>query len=423
MRKIGLARLNEVLRVGVTSDMDAKRVNDMVLMNGISLIGFVTCIGVVAYISPFRIVDFKYLALTAGTGLVSVSVISFHRLKWYRLAWFNFLFAMPLLLLAFVFRYGDVSTEYYLVPGAIFASYLLSPGKWKSVLIFIFLMSLFILAKFIQYYKFGTPDLNEVEAIVYFPNIFLAFGMIYLATIIYRNFQEKQRQELDESNKVKEKLISIISHDLRSPIVSLKQLLEYSERNSIRPEDMSGYLDKLSKNMHYTADMIDNVLFWVNSQLKGIKANPDKLDLLEEMNHVVKVVSAQADQKGIQIEMPGRDAAIIWADRDMVRLVLSNLLNNAIKFSPANNGKVMVEFSKTDKDIVVSISDNGPGINSDRIDHIFSPEKTVTLGSEGEKGAGLGLLISKDLVELNKGKIWVDTTSENGTTMSVQLPV
>jgi signal transduction histidine kinase len=246
---------------------------------------------------------------------------------------------------------------------------------------------------------------------------------MYLATIIYRGQQENQREELDRSNKVKNGLISIISHDLRAPIVSLKQLLDYAEQEELSEQQFKEYLQRLNASVNYTSDMIDKVLFWANNQMKGMKVQKKKFSVEGLVEEVLAVSEESANQKGIEVELRPNGGLEVEADPQMIRLVMINVINNAIKFSPVNQGKVEINITKKQSFACVDIQDNGKGMDDSQMKQLFSLEKTVSLGTDGEKGAGIGMVLSKELITMNKGDIIPSSEPGKGTSICLKLPL
>jgi signal transduction histidine kinase len=242
-------------------------------------------------------------------------------------------------MMTYVFIFGSIGIELYLIPGATFATYLLYPSKWKSALFFVYLLLLFVSSKLILLWKFDTPVLNELQGVLYFPNIVLALSLTYLATLMFRSFQEDQRIELNRSNQVKQRLISIISHDLRSPVISLKQLLGYAEKVGLEEDEFKDYLKRLTTSVQYTSEMIDKVLFWANNQMKGIEVEKKNFDIGQLVEEELDVAQESAKQKEVKLNFHRNGELTVDADPEMLRLVLSNVVNNAVKFSPKKVGE------------------------------------------------------------------------------------
>ncbi|MBZ0198458.1 MAG: hypothetical protein K8H86_01225, partial [Ignavibacteriaceae bacterium] len=231
-------------------------------------------------------------------------------------------------------------------------------------------------------------------------------------------------QKLKESNATKDKLFSIIAHDLRSPF---QPLLHYSEILSTEIEELDkSEIVKFGADINYAAkevfSLLENLLEWSGMQTGGIKYNPDKINLYQKANEVIRNVKTGADQKNIEILNKIDHSIFVIADTQMLRAVIHNLLTNSVKFTN-NGGKIVINAGANNTFINVSITDNGVGINPDKIDSIFDIDKTnTTMGTNNEKGSGLGLHICREFVEKQGGKIWVESEIGKGSTFYFTLP-
>ena len=412
--------LTNLLRAGVFPKHSFKETNDLVLINTISLSGASICF--VLFFVAIPTFEWPYLGLTLFTAVTCLLIMVSNYFHKFQLAIFFFLVIVPAVMMTYVFIFGSIGIELYLIPGATFATYLLYPSKWKSALFFVYLLLLFVSSKLILLWKFDTPVLNELQGVLYFPNIVLALSLNYLATLMFRSFQEDQRIELNRSNQVKQRLISIISHDLRSPVISLKQLLDYAEKVGLEEDEFKEYLKRLTTSVQYTSEMIDKVLFWANNQMKGIEVEKKNFDIGQLVEEVLDVAQESAKQKEVKLNFHRNGELTVDADPEMLRLVLSNVVNNAVKFSPKKVGEVSVGISKMEGFACVEVKDKGIGMSESEMEQIFALEKTVSLGSDGEKGAGIGLVLSKELIEMNGGELLAFRNEERGMRMCITLP-
>jgi PAS domain S-box-containing protein len=230
--------------------------------------------------------------------------------------------------------------------------------------------------------------------------------------------------ELELANKTKDKLFSIVAHDLRSPfnsILGLTQLLN-DEFDSISNDEKQSTILKLKEASENAFDLLENLLVWSLAQRDGITANPEKIDLYEIASMKMEVFAAVSHVKNIRIVnliMPGTFAN---ADKNMVTTILRNLLNNALKFTRSGGSITITSFAENDK-IIVSVTDTGVGISENILENMFKSSEThTTRGTANEKGTGLGLMICKEFTELNGGAIWVESEVGKGSRFSFTLP-
>lgn len=232
----------------------------------------------------------------------------------------------------------------------------------------------------------------------------------------------KQNAELENGHQVKDKIFSVISHDLRSPLAILEGLLFLLRDNKMSQDQFRMFSNELWRDMKNTAYMMDNLLQWSSSQMKGLRVTPDDFDLTTLLKSEFELLQSLARQKDITLTHNLHRGLMVYADPDMIRLVLRNLISNAIKFTPAN-GSVNISYRLWPDHIELLVEDNGLGIAVADQPKIFSNIYYSTSGTHNEKGCGLGLLLSKDFVERNKGRIWFHSTFGEGTSFHFTLPL
>jgi signal transduction histidine kinase len=233
---------------------------------------------------------------------------------------------------------------------------------------------------------------------------------------------EAQAKQLRELNQLKDKLFSIISHDLRSPLGSLFTLLSLTKQGYFTEEGFKKVVEELSKNVGYTSELLENLLKWAQSQMHGTKINATQFSLYEAIQVKANLYNGQAAAKGIDIKNLVENKINVFADRDMIELVLRNLIANAIKFS--NEGStVTISAVQSSGNIEICIADTGLGISSDNMKKLFGKEIFTTYGTYNEKGTGLGLILCKDFITLNGGEIWANSTPGKGSEFYFTLPI
>ena len=231
---------------------------------------------------------------------------------------------------------------------------------------------------------------------------------------------------LKESNDTKDKFFSIIAHDLKSPFNAIlgfsKILLE--DHKKIDAEKREKLIITVNNSAKRAFELLENLLTWSRSQLGRIKYSPEKLFLKIRLFETMLYVQEQASKKNIIILDDVLEDVLIYADKNMLAVVLRNLISNAIKFT-GNGGSILIS-SKEQKNsnfIEISVKDTGVGIPKESIDELFQIDKNIsTIGTENETGTGLGLILCKEFVEIHGGKIWVESTEGEGSTFIFTIP-
>ena len=234
-----------------------------------------------------------------------------------------------------------------------------------------------------------------------------------------------RNKELEDALKLKDRVFSIIAHDLKSPVASLIQnieLIHLVESEEKRWE----LLDSFKKLTHAAGDLLDNLLYWGRSQGNQIAYHPDEYDLAGFVGENLSLFEEAAKQKSITFDfhtVPGSKAV---CDKELIVIILRNLISNALKYS-YRGGVVTIKIyrnsERTDR-VFISVSDEGVGMETSLMNKLFGDEEIITTpGTEMEKGTGLGLKLCHDLVRINKGNIRVESEKGQGTTFIMDLPV
>lgn len=235
---------------------------------------------------------------------------------------------------------------------------------------------------------------------------------------------EKQNAELRATIANRDKMYSVIAHDLRSPMASIRMVLNLVV-NAVTPEavgpELWELLDKANKESEEVHDLLDNLLKWTKSQTGRLSVVTQDLDLNDIIPGVVDIFEMIAMTKSIQLKYIGMGSVVVRADNDMLKTVVRNFMSNAIKFSPEGSS---VEITvTTEGDFAkVSVHDHGVGIAPERIGSIFHKGET-TYGTEGEEGSGLGLQLCADFARKNGGDVMVESELGKGSTFSLTLPL
>ena len=235
----------------------------------------------------------------------------------------------------------------------------------------------------------------------------------------------RQNEELRRTINNRDKMYSVIAHDLRSPMASIRMVLNLAV-NVVSPEtvgdEIFGLLDKANRESEETHDLLDNLLKWTKSQTGRLNVVYQDVDLDDIIPGVVDIFLMIAEMKKIKLQyLPADEKLTVHGDNDMLKTIVRNLISNAIKFTP--EGKGIEVYYKRDGDFArICVQDHGIGIAADRIDTIFHKGET-TYGTGGEEGSGLGLQLCQDFARKNGGDAYVESVEGKGSTFSFTIPL
>ncbi len=236
---------------------------------------------------------------------------------------------------------------------------------------------------------------------------------------------KKTEQKLREVIASKDKFFSIISHDLRSPFNSLlglsSVLLDLARDKEY--DEMEKYAESIHNSANRAYELLINLLEWSQSQTGKIEYQPELVDASQLIENEVDILSNQSAQKEVDIQIQMPDVLLVFADKNMLSSIVRNLISNAIKFSHSGE-TITVSGERHEQKAVFGVHDKGIGMDSTTIEKLFHIDKsTSTPGTQNEQGTGLGLLLCKEFVEKNGGKIWVESAPGAGSSFYFELPV
>jgi len=231
------------------------------------------------------------------------------------------------------------------------------------------------------------------------------------------------KNEIKEINRTRDKMYSIIAHDIRSPFAGIIQTLNIINAgyiNKTEPE-FDQILIELNNRTKCTYSLLENLLEWTKAQSTGIEVKKIIIPLYEIAQEAITLLSNNAELKSIILKLDGNDSILALGDRNMIFTIIRNLISNAIKFTPVS-GKILVSIEEDADWSFIKVSDSGVGMNQDTIDGIFIKNEFISSkGTNSEGGTGLGLVLVKDFVKRNGGTIQVDSKEGIGTTMIIKL--
>lgn len=242
-------------------------------------------------------------------------------------------------------------------------------------------------------------------------------GLYFLKTRNLNRLLNKANKDLTELNQVKDKIFSVLGHDLRSPLTSISNVLYLINEGMLNEEEMATMMQKLAVTCNASMETLDMLLKWGQMQLKGVKIQKVSMYPLEMVSRNIRLLSAAADEKFIRIINLVPENITVEMDADHFDFITRNLLSNAIKFTP-KGGEIVIStvILPDDPQIQFKVSDNGIGIEKSKHKSVFEINNVSTRGTDNEKGTSLGLVICKEFVEANGGEIWVESVPDHGST-------
>lgn len=230
-----------------------------------------------------------------------------------------------------------------------------------------------------------------------------------------------QKGQLEQSNAEKTKLMSIISHDMRAPLINIQSYLELLNANELESHERPALEKELLNATNNTMQMLTNMLYWSKSQMEGPLVNLAPINLLSVLQNTLEMQKMQASTKDIALNYHINDKITAIADVDMLQLVVRNLISNAIKFTQ-RGGIINIDAQLVLNECKITVSDNGKGIAPDKQQKIFSINTEPGFGTNNEHGVGLGLLLCKEFIERQGGRIGFDSTFGQGSSFFIFIP-
>ena len=246
-----------------------------------------------------------------------------------------------------------------------------------------------------------------------------------LSLVAARRIIEEKNEELRKTIAGRDKMYSVIAHDLRSPMASMKMLsntiMMSVEKDKIDP-DIFDMLEMSNKTSEEVFSLLDNLLKWTKSQLGKLTVIPQKLDISGLADGVVEVMNSVAEVKHIKLIRTDHESFFVYVDIEMIKSILRNLISNAVKFSNPDS-EIKVGIKAEDGKVIVSVTDSGKGIKKED-QHKLLKDSThfTTYGTNSEEGSGLGLLLCRDFARKNGGELWFESEENLGSVFSFSLP-
>jgi signal transduction histidine kinase len=435
-----LSFLHTVKRIGATNDLDDYEKSRLGIFNYLNFFQLISgiIVPVLGLFQPGKIPLTGWL-VACMPPILSALVLFLNHKKKFQDALMVYFILYPVLTCFCYINGIDFGIELSFILYGILAVFFIKDIGYMIFAISFSMISYFILSVVLKQYQYNLAAINYVGylinqalAIIY---IFYGLYLIkkenanYQATILVsnailqKNNEEIQQQaeEMDQLNSLKNKLFSVISHDLKAPMYALRNLFDDMQRQDMPASEIKSLIPDIKNDLNYTVSLMDNLLQWAKSQMQAHTIHADHHDIKEMIDEVMQVLCLQAEAKKIHIENKVNHGYHIWADRDMINLVLRNLISNAIKFSPSG-AKISIGTYDQSQFTEIYVKDSGKGISKEEMGKIGGQEFYSSNGTAQEQGTGLGLLLCKEFLAKNNGKLRIESEPGKGSTFSFTLP-
>lgn len=386
--------------------------------------------------------------------IISVSVLWLNYLKKYEAAQLTYFILYPFFT-GFVYLKGmNAGVELHFILYGVLAVFFLQDIGYMIFTIALSMVNYFMLSVLLKDFQY---DVRLENKFLYYLNHLLALGFIFYGLYLIKkensgyqfrlltkqrilhkknleiNHQkeiisekvhllEEQKKELTEWNSLKTKLFSVIAHDLRSPMYAMRNLFRNMHQQNLPAEEIKKMMPEVLMDLNYTIGLMENLLQWTKTQMQSSAARPQQLELSKMICEVLQLLHLQAEAKQIYIENKNDLPVYAYADKDMVNLVLRNLLSNAIKFTP-QQGYIEIGVNEHPSFVEVYVQDSGVGISKEAMQKINESIFYTTKGTSSEAGTGLGLMLCKEFLHKNGGRMHIESQPGEGSIFSFTLPI
>lgn len=440
--------------IGNSEDLDDFEKRKLGLFNQLNFLGLVT--GIIAPIAGIfddtRLPTIAWI-IAFFPGLVSMLVLLLNHHRRYEIATTAYFILQPFVT-SLVYLSGiNLGVELFFIVYGILSVFFLQRISHMVFSLAFSMISYFMLAVVLKNYQYQLEDaslffylFNQVLAISFiFYGLYLIkkentgyqFSMLAKNRELHRvNLEldmqraeiaekaallEQQTIQLTELNSLKNKLFSVISHDLKTPMYALRNLFSNVQQYDLPAEEVKSLIPDVVNDLNYTTGLMENLLQWAKNQMQSNTIHPQDIDMAELIHDVCGVLRLQAESKKIHVTTTLDEDLLVYADRDMVHLVLRNLLSNAIKFTP-EHGNIAISASANGTQGIISIKDSGVGMSEETLQRLFK-EYYTSRGTANENGTGLGLMLCKEFLAKNSGQLQIASEEGKGSTFTFTLPL
>lgn len=433
--------LLKIKYIGVTAGMSPIEKSKLGIFNSLNFFQFITgilvpCIGLIGA-QKFPASGWIIVCLPA---LVSVLVLILNYYHKHELALLTYFVLYPFFICFSYINGISLGVELSFILYGILSVFFIQDIGYMIFSISFSMISYFFLSVILKKYIYQLEQINFAAYLVNqgLAIIYIFYGLYLIKTenanyntALYQNNLEIQKQsnqlkqqaeELDQLNTLKNKLFSVISHDLKAPMYALRNLFDNIHSQGMPAEEIKELIPEVKKDLNYTVSLMENLLQWAKSQMKSHTVRPQLINVTDLIDEVMHLLHLQAEAKHIRIGKKTSGAVYVWADYDMINLVLRNLVSNAIKFTP-QGGTICIGASEFSNFAEVYVQDSGKGMTAAEVKKVNSEEFYTTNGTAHEQGTGIGLMLCREFLLKNEGRLRIESEAGKGSTFSFTLPL
>ena len=432
--------LQFIKSIGFTSHMDDYEKRKLGIFNQLNFFQLLTGVIIpLAGLLSNRQFHTSAWIVACMPAVISALVLTFNARREYYLAQIAYFVVNPIAI-SFVYFWGfNMGVELSFILYGILSVFFIQELSQMLFALSLNMASYFGLAVLCKNY---TYELASVSPYLYLFNQALAIGFIFVGLFLLKKenagyqqnillqkeaiaanekLLQQQTEELQQINSFKNRLFSIIAHDLKSPIYALRNLFRNMQQFDMPAVEIKEMVPDVVNELTHTTSLMENVLHWARSQMQAYTVKPQPIGVPDLIAEVARLLRLQADAKQIGVTLQSDATVVAYADRDMVHLVLRNLLSNAIKYTP-DNGCIEMGARRDDSAVALFVKDTGTGIPPEELEKIELNNFYSTKGTAGEPGTGLGLMLCKEFIHRNGGVLRIDSVAGKGSTFTFTLP-
>lgn len=440
IKQNSLSLFQQVKNIGVSATMDDYEKRKLTIFNQLNFFQLLTGI-LIPLIGLLHKDNLPFAAwlLVSFPTCVSILTLFLNYFRKYEAARLAYFILYPFFT-GFVYLKGiNAGVELHFILYGVLAVFFLQDMGYMFFTIALSMTSYFVLSLLLKNFQFEVKNENRF---LYVFNHLLALGFIFYGLFLIKkentgyqfrilkkqkalhkkNLEiQKQKTELAELDSLKNKLFSVISHDLKSPMYALRNLFRNIHQQNLPAAEIKKIIPEVLMDLNYTIGLMENLLQWSKSQMQSASVKHEELDISKIICEVLQLLRLQAEAKQIYIETSNNFPVYVVADKDMINLVLRNLLSNAIKFTP-QHGSISIGVNAMQSFVEVYVQDSGMGISKEALQKINENNFYTTKGTASESGTGLGLMLCKEFLSKNEGQMHVESEPGKGSIFSFTLP-